>query len=166
MLKSPESTSRPLTDPITSRRYKSTLETTLLANSPPAETDIRKANKELLETVRKLTDIPSPAKRYVARLTSALEEPNTERTLLRNDNTEARELLRYRKERTKGKFVFNTREILEVVEKAEVEAAIRRSKTRRRTRSSTPKIEEEEEELLEILSDESEGECIVISGRK
>ena len=162
-----------LRNPTTPKRNRTPLETTLLASSPPPETDIRKANEELLETVRKATNLPSPAKRYIARLTSSFEKSNTERTLLRNENTEIRDLLRYRKERIKGKrvaikgkFVFNTREILEVVEKAEAEASTRRSKKRRRRKSITPEIEEEEEEVFEILSEESEGENIFVASRK
>jgi len=160
-------------DPTTPERRVSALETTLLASSPPAGTDIRKANEELLEKVRNETNLSTLAKRYIGRLTSTLEKSNTERILLRKENTEVRELLRSRKERTKGKrvaikgkFVFNTREILEVVEKAEAEAATTKSKKRRRRRSPTPEIEEEREEVFEILSEESEGENIFVASRK
>ena len=165
----PDSTTRP----ITPEPNVSALETTLLASSPPNGTDIRKANEELLETVRKSTNLPSPIKRYIARLTSTFEKSNTERVLLRNENTEVRELLQYRKSRTrgkrvaiKGKFVFNTREILEVVEKAEAEASTKKSKKRRRTKSPTPIIDDEVEEVLENLSEESEGDCIIVAYRR
>ncbi|KYG39914.1 hypothetical protein M433DRAFT_9619, partial [Acidomyces richmondensis BFW] len=93
--------------------------------------------------------------------------------LLQNENAEIRKLLRYRKDRTKGKrvaikgkFIFNTREILEVVEKAEAEASTKKSKKRRRMKSTTYEIEEEEEEVLEILSEDSEGECIVVAQQR
>lgn len=149
------------------------LETTLLTSSPPLNTDIRRANKELLETVRNESNLPSPAKRYIARLTTTLEKSNTEVTLLRKENEEQREILRYRKERTKGKrvaikgkFIFNTREILEVVEEAEAEASKKKPRKRRRTKSPTLEIDREEEETLEVLSDESEGECIVVAQRR
>jgi cell division FtsZ-interacting protein ZapD len=46
-------------------------------------------------------------------------------------------------------FVFNIKEILEVVEKAEVEALKEESKKRRTTKVITPEIEEEEEEGIE-----------------
>ena len=105
----------PSRDPTTPDRTLSALETTLLASSPSKETDIRKANEELIGIVQNSTDIPSPAKRYIRRLTSTLETSNSERTLLRKENSEVRDLLRVRKERKrgkrvaiKGKFVFNT----------------------------------------------------------
>ena len=163
----------PSIEPTTPNRTESALETTLLVSSPPSETDIRKANEELLEKVRNATNLSSPAKRYISRLTSSYEKSNTERTLLRNENTEVRELLRYRKERTKGKrvaikgkFVFNTREILEVVEKAEAEASTRKSKKRRKKRSPSPEIEEEIEESIENILEESEGEEIIVAYRR
>ncbi|KYG40279.1 hypothetical protein M433DRAFT_78341, partial [Acidomyces richmondensis BFW] len=137
------------------------LETTLLASSPSKETDIRKANEELIEIVQKTTEIPSPAKRYIRRLTSTLETSNSERTLLRKENNEIRDLLRVRKERIKGKrvvikgkFVFNTQEFLKVVEKAEAEASIKK-KSRRTNKSIMSRFEEQEE-----------GECIVVLQRK
>lgn len=168
-LEMPPSSSTELRSPTTPKA----LETTLLTSSPPLDTDIRQANEELLEIVRKESNLPSPTKRYIARLTTTLEKSNTEVTLLRKENEEQREILRYRKERTKGKrvaikgrFVFNTREILEVVEKAEAETLAKRPKKRQRRKSITPEIEEEIEEVLEILSEESEGECIVVASRK
>ena len=110
----PESTSNPSRDPTTPEPDVSALETTLLVSSP-VRTDIRRANEELLATVRKASDLPSPAKRYISRLTSTLEKSNSEKALLRKENEEQRVLLRDRKERIKGKrvaikgkFVFNT----------------------------------------------------------
>ena len=168
----PDPTPSPSRDRTTPEQNESGLEITLLASSPPIGTDILRANEELLETVRKATNLPSPAKRYITRLTSTLEKSNSKRTLLRKEINEVRELLRYRKERKKGKrvaikgkFVFNTREILEVVEKAEAEASTKKSRKRRRTKSPTPEIEEDEENVLEILSEESEGECIIVASR-
>jgi hypothetical protein len=74
------------------------------------------------------SNIETPIKRYIERLEVAFERTTSENTLLRKELTEARELLRVRKEckkgkrvAVKGKFVFNTKEILELVEKAEVE---------------------------------------------
>ena len=163
----------PSRDPSTPDRTLSALEITLLASSPLKEPDIRKVNEELLGIIQKSTDIPSPAKRYIRRLTSTLETSNSERTLLRKENNEVRGLLRVRKERKrgkrvaiKGKFVFNTQEILEVVEKVEAEASTKKTKRKRTANSTTPRIEEEEEEVLEFLSEESEGECIVVIQRR
>jgi hypothetical protein len=163
----------PSRDPTTPERNVSALETTLLASSPPPETDIQRANKELLERVRNATNLPSPVKRYITRLTSSFKKSNTRVALLEKENTEIWELLRYRKERMKGKrvaikgkFVFNTREILDVVKKAEAEASTRKLKKRRRTKSPSPEIEDKVEEVFEILSEESEGECIIVASRR
>jgi hypothetical protein len=70
-------------------------------------------------------------------LGSAFERTTSENALLRREVNEARELLRVRKERKKGKrvaikgkFVFNTQEILGLVKEAEAEALKRNTKKR------------------------------------
>jgi hypothetical protein len=80
----------------------------------------------------------------------------SEVALLRKELTEAKELLRVRKERKKrkrvavnGKFVFNTREILELVEEAEAEASRGKSKKRRATRAITLEIEDDGKEGID-----------------
>ena len=162
-----------LRNPTTPERNVSALETTLLVSSPLIRTDIRKANEELLETVRKARNLPSPAKRYIGRLTSTLERANSERALLRKENEEQRELLQYRKKHIKGKrvaikgkFVFNTREILEIVEKAEAEASTKKARKRRRTKSPTLELEDKEEEILENLESDGESDCIIVASRR
>jgi hypothetical protein len=94
----------------------------------------------------------------------------SEVALLRKENTEFRELLRVRKERKKGKrvavnskFVFNTKEILELVEEAEAEASKGKSKKRRTTRAITPEIEDEGEVDIENSIYESESDCIIVA---
>ena len=53
----------------------------------------------------------------------------------------------------KGKFVFNTKEILELVEEADVEASEGKSKKKRISKAITLQFEEGEEEAIEnILS--------------
>jgi hypothetical protein len=72
----------------------------------------------------------------------------SEVVLLRNELAEARELLQVRKEYKKGKRIavkgksfLITKEILELLEKAEVEASKEKAKERRTTRATTPKNE-------------------------
>jgi hypothetical protein len=96
-----------------------------------------------------------------------------ENALLREENAEYKELLRVRRERkkgkrvaVKGKFVFNTREILELVEEAEVEASKGKSKKRRITKAITPEIEDEEEEGIENSIYESESDCIIVASSR
>jgi hypothetical protein len=69
-------------------------------------------------------------KRYIERSGAAFAITISEIGLLRKENAEFRELLQARKERKKGKrvavrgkSVFNTKEILDLVEEAEVEAS-------------------------------------------
>jgi hypothetical protein len=66
----------------------------------------------------------------------------------------------------KGKFVFKTKEILELVEEAEVEVSKGKSKKRRIIRAITPKIEEEEEEGIENSIYESESDYIIIASSR
>jgi hypothetical protein len=81
--------------------------------------------------------LETPVKRFIERSESALERTTSENALLRKENAEYRELLRVRKERKKGKrvaikgkFVFNTKEILKLVEEAENEVSKRKTKKR------------------------------------
>jgi actin-related protein len=82
-------------------------------------------------------------------------------------------LLRILKERKKGKrvaikgkFVFNTQEILELVEEAEAEASKRKLKKKRTTKAKTPEIEsEEEEDIEEDISESGSDRIIVASSR-
>jgi hypothetical protein len=106
-------------------------------------------------------------------LGAAFERTTSENALLRKENAEYRELLRVRKERKKGKrvaikgkFVFNTQEILEVVEKAEAEVSRRKTKKRRTTKATTLETEEEEEEGIESNTSESESDCIIVASSK
>jgi hypothetical protein len=83
------------------------------------------------------SNIETPIKRYIKQLGVAFERITLENTLLRKELTKARELLRVRKERkkgkhivVKGKFVFNTKEILELIKEAEAEVSKGKSKKR------------------------------------
>ena len=98
-------------------------------------------------------NISSPAKRYLNRSGAALERTLPENILLRKENAEYKELSRVRKERrkgkqvaVKGKFVFNTQELLDLVADAEAEVEKKKTKKGRKKRDPTP-INEEEEPL-------------------
>jgi hypothetical protein len=97
----------------------------------------------------------------------------SENALLRKELTEARKLLRVRKERKKGKrvaikgnFVFDTKEILEPVGEAEAEASKRKSKERRTTRAITPEIEDEEEQDIEESIYQIESDYIIVASSR
>jgi hypothetical protein len=145
------------------------LDRSLLDSSPPEGTELREATSLVNRIVRSST-LETPVKRYIERSGSALERTTSENALLRKENAEYRELLRVRKERKKGKrvaikgkFVFNTQEMLELVEEAEAEASKRKTKKKRTTKAITPEIEEEEEEDIEEDTSESESDCIIVA---
>jgi hypothetical protein len=112
-------------------------------------------------------------KRYIKRSGAAFERTTLENALLREENAEYKELLRVRRERkkgkrvaVKGKFVFNTKEILELVEEAEAEASKGKSKKRRITRATTPEIEDEDEEGSKENTYESESDYIIAASSR
>jgi hypothetical protein len=165
----PTPTSRVTPPPITT---PDDLDRSLADSSPPEGTELREATPLVNSTVRSSTLI-TPVKRYIERSGSALERTTSGNALLRKELTEARELLRVRKERkkgkraaVKGKFVFNTKEILEPVEEAEAEASKGKSKKRRTTRATTPEIEDEDEEDIENSMFESESDCIIVASSR
>ncbi|KAM0708884.1 hypothetical protein Q7P35_002920 [Cladosporium inversicolor] len=140
------------------------LDRSLLDSSPPEGTELREATS-LINSIVRSSPLETPVKLYIERLGSALERTASENTLLRRENAEFRELLSVRKERkkgkrvaVKGKFVFNTKEILELVEEAEAEASKRKSKKRGTTRATTLEIEDEGEEGIEENIYESESD--------
>jgi hypothetical protein len=148
------------------------LDRSLLDSSPLEGTELWEATS-LVNRIVRSSNIETPVKRYIERLGVAFERTTSENTLLRKELTKARELLRVRKERkkgkrvvVKGKFVFNTKEILELVEEAEAEASKGKSKKRRTTRAITPEIEDEEEECIDEDIYESEGDHIIVASSR
>ncbi|GAB7336931.1 hypothetical protein MBLNU13_g01772t1 [Cladosporium sp. NU13] len=148
------------------------LDRSLLASSPPDGTALREATLLVNSIVRSST-LETPVKQYIERSGAALERTTSENALLRKENAEFRELVRIRKERKKGKrvalkgkFVFNTKEILELVEEAEAEASKGKSRKRQTTRAITPEIEDEEDEGIENSIYESESDCIIVASSR
>ena len=161
----PSTTPPPITTP-------KDLDRSLLDSSPPEGTELREVTSLVNRIVRSST-LETPVKRYIERSGAAFERTTSKNTLLRKENAEYRELLRVRKERKKGKrvaikgkFVFNTQEILEVVEKAEAEVSRRKTKKRRTAKATTPETEEEEEEGIESNTSGSESDCIIVASSK
>ena len=148
------------------------LDRSLLDSSLLEGTELREAILLVNRIVRSST-IETPVKRYIKRLGVALEKTTSENALLRKENAEFRELLQVRRERKKGKriaikgkFVFNTEELLEIVENAEAEASKRKGKRSRTTRGITPEIEEDDEEGVENDRYESESDCIIVASSR
>ena len=148
------------------------LDRSLLDSSPPEGTELREATSLLNPIIRSST-LDTPVKRYIERSGAAFERTTSENTLLRKELAEYKELFRVRKERkkgkriaVKGKFVFNTKEILEIVEKAEAEASKGKAKKRRAIRATTPEIESEEEEGIESNISESGSNYIIVASSR
>jgi hypothetical protein len=148
------------------------LDRSLLDSSPPEGTELWEATL-LSNRIVRSSALETHVKRYIERSGAAFERTASEVALLRKELTEARELLRVRKERkkrkrvaVKGKFVFNTKEILELVEEAEAEVLKGKSKKRRITRAITPGIEDKEEEGIEDTIYESDSDCIIVASSK
>jgi hypothetical protein len=66
----------------------------------------------------------------------------------------------------KGKFVFNTKEILKLIKEVEVEVSKGKLKKRRIIRAITPEIEDEEEENIEESIYQSESDYIIIASSR
>ena len=155
--------------PITTPRD---LDRSLLDSSPPEGMELQEVTS-LVNTIVRSSTLETPVKQYIERSEAAFERTTSKNTLLQKEIAEYRELSWVRKEHKngkrvaiKGKFVFNTKEILEVVKKAEVEASKRKVKKRRTTKAINPEIEEEQEEDNEENTSESESDCIVIVSRR
>jgi hypothetical protein len=161
----PRGTPPPITTP-------DDLDRSLLDSSPPEGTELREATS-LVNSIIRSSILETPVKRYIERSGVALERTTSENALLRKENAEFKELLRVRKERkkgkrvaVKGKFVFNTKEILELVEEAEAEVSKGKLRKKRLTRVTTPEIEDEEEEGIEEDIYESESDCIIVASSR
>ena len=151
----------------------SSLDLSLLHSSPPEGTELRQANALFNAQIRDVNGVPSPAKRYAERMTRALETTQSELITIRKELTEQTELLQARKKRKKGKrvalkgkFVFTTQEVLDIVKAAEEETAAKKCRKRLRKRSISVEIEEDEEDELENVSSDSESDCIVVAEKK
>jgi mannose-1-phosphate guanylyltransferase len=117
--------------------------------------------------------LETPIKRYIEQSGAVLKRTSAKIALLQKEVNEARELLRVRRERKNGKhvaiagkFVFNKKEILELVEEAENKVLKRKTKKRQTTKAITPEIEEEEDEHIEEDSSESESDYIIVASSR
>jgi hypothetical protein len=161
----PPTTPPPITTP-------NDLDRSLLDGSPPEGTELREATSLVNRIVRSST-LETPVKRFIERSGSALERTISKNALLRKENAEYRELLRVRRERKNGKriaitgkFIFNKKEMLELVEEAENKVSKRKTKKRRTTKAITPEIEEEEEEHIEEDTSKIESDYIIVASSR
>lgn len=66
----------------------------------------------------------------------------------------------------KGRFVFSTQEVLEVVQQAKAKTAAKKSRKRRRGRSISLEREDHKEHLLQNHSSDSEESCIILAASR
>jgi hypothetical protein len=111
----------------------SSLDLSLLHSSPPDGIELRQANALFNSQIRDVDGVPSPAKRYAERMTRALETTQSELVTIRKELAEQRVLLQTRKGRKtgkrvklKGRFVFSSREVLQIAKEAEEEAVAKK----------------------------------------
>jgi hypothetical protein len=148
------------------------LECSSLDSSPPESTELREATS-LVNRIVCSSTLETPVKRDIERSRATFERTASVNALLRKEIAEYKELLQVRKELKEGrrvainrKFVFDTKEILELVEEAEVEASKGKSKKRRTTKATTLEIGDEEEEDIEGNMSESESDCTMVASRR
>jgi len=151
----------------------SSLDLSLLHSSPPEGTELREANALFNSHIRDTSDLVSPAKRYAERMTRAVETIQSELVTLRKRVAEQEQLLQSRKERkkgkrvrTKGKFVFTTAEVLQLVKEAEEATVATKSRKRRRKRSPSVEIEDDEEVEFQNMASDSESDCIMVAQKR
>ena len=167
--KLPETPSRATSTPRTPTRTPD-LDTALLCSSPPDGTELRRANTVLRNELARPGELSSTTKRYIERMTRALEMAQSENVTLRKELKAQEELLRTRQNRRKGKrvalkgkFVLSTDEVLKIAREAEADSA--RKKRRQRQRSRMDNIEDSDDELdmLEKTFSDSDSDCIVVA---
>ena len=134
------------------------LDFSLLKSSPPDGTELRNSNVLLDSVLAQTPGLPSPAKRYVARVTRMTETLTTENVLLRRQNEEQMELLKARKTHKRGKrvrlegeFVFSTEKVLEIAREEEAARPAKRARGRPR-KPLIVEAELEEEDKVSVHS--------------
>jgi hypothetical protein len=146
------------------------LDLSLLNSSPPEGTELRQANALLNATLQDADTLPSPVKRYTARMTRVFEATNARVATLEKQLADTQELLRTRKARKTGKrvalqgrFVFSTQEVLEIARQAEESTAKKNGRKRRQQRSPSLTTEVEGEEDLPNSDINYDSDCIYVA---
>ena len=151
-------------------RQQTVLDVTLLQSSPPNSTQLHKANKQLNLAIDAASNMASPVKRYIKRLGRTAESLNSRLTIVEKKLKEHTKLLSKRKVIKKGKrvelkgrFVFSTKEVLQIDQRNEAEAAARKAKINSKKRKAEKISEDEVNKGSENLDSDLEGSCIVVA---
>jgi DDE superfamily endonuclease/Tc5 transposase DNA-binding domain len=146
----------------------------LLHSSPPDGTELRESNVLLDSVLAQTPGLPSPVKRYVARVTRMTETLAAENTLLRRQNQGQEELLKARKSHKRGKrvrlegeFVYSTDKVLKVAREEEEARPAKRPRRRPRRRVVIKSDSEDEDEVSDCSSSSfGDGISVVVPRRR
>jgi hypothetical protein len=161
--------SQPISTPRTPTKTPD-LDTALLCSSPPDGTELRRANTVLRDELARPGELSATTKRYIERMTCALEMAQSENVTLRKELKAQEELLRARQNRRKGKrvalkgkLVLSTDEVLKIARETEASAASRKRRQRQRSRSVSIEVLEDGLDMLEKTFGDSDSDCIVVA---
>ena len=141
----------------------SALDLLLITSSPPEGTKLCEANQVFNSQICDVDGVPSPAKRYLQRMTRALEGIQSELVTLWKRVAKQDKLLHTRKVRKtgkrvalKGKFVFTTEEVLKIAKQAEEAVEAQKGQKSTKQQLISVQIPENKENILDYVYIDSE----------
>jgi transposase len=145
-------------------------------SSPPNETTLRAANELLNSTIQARTDITTPVRQYIKKLTAGTEKLQAQSIVHQHDANNLRSIIKKRTTRTKGKrvvlkghFHISTQELCNAVveaEKATKKPVGKKGKTKGKGVSYETESEADVEEEGQDESESDIGDCIIVDVRK
>ena len=143
----------------------------LITSSPPEAAVLRNANTIFKEALSN-TAIASPIKKHARQLSSVAERLHAENSILRHENTELKQIINKRKERTcgkrvilKGKVIITTEEVQRQLMEAERATKERKNKKRKKGHQrASHDIEVDAEDIEDCAEDEQQeiDDCIEV----
>ena len=151
----------------------STLNLSLLDNSPPDSTELRNVNQTFNSVLQKSTDLFTLIKCYDEQITCVYEMAHNNITIMHKKLKQKNKIFNARKKRKKEKkivvekkFVFTTKKMLELMEETKAETAVKKTHKQPRKRSIQEILENEKNEILKDENNSSDSDCIVPKPRK
>ena len=157
---SPSATHVSLSSPSNGVDASVVLDTMLLTSSPPDAIILHSANIVLNELVWNNKSLPTPARKYVPRLTSTAEQLRAENTILRHENDELKSVLSARKQRLSGKRVVLEGKVL--VSTSEIHQKLLECETATKEKKKQSKKRKQFEADKEDSGDDEIEDCIVV----
>ena len=123
--------------------------------------------------LHEISEMPLLVRRYGEQIARAYKIVHSNITIMREEPKQKDELLNARKKRKKGKriaverkFVFITKEILQLIKKIETKTTTKKIYKQPRKRPIQKILEDEEDEVLKNEASNSDSDCIVLMPRK